>query len=127
MRQKYLDAVERLVNAPEDIFRRWCYCWKHHDGCLFQFLGKNGTDMHKTTNYPNPNVDGFGCATQVKAGFWPAENEEITTMVKNNPLIPLDGKELFALEVCGDKEKIRAVLMEFAKIQDYCDDVFKRN
>ncbi len=113
---KYQILVEELLTIqPEDFLAevecRWNNDHNNNKGCLFAYCSPNNYFL----SYNNKIC---GCITQVKSGEDVAYTEELTQLIRNNPLIPESPNKI---------KQDRAVLEEFAKLQRHMDETIRKS
>ena len=112
-RDKYDEAIDALMLAPEKIYETWNHPKKHEHGCLFQFMTNDGG-----RSFDIPGGSSAGCVSLIHSdpSLYTSENNELTEMIKNDERIPNEVNE----------ETTREQLEVFAEYQRKADALFGR-
>jgi hypothetical protein len=118
VKDKYLVDIDYLVNnigAMDDenpnrtiIYERW----------MKPNRGKIGSSLFMFLEYEGKSC---GCPSQMKVDYCQSPTPQLTSYIKNNPLI-LSVDELQKIK---SKKKLRKVLNEYAKLQRIFDICFR--
>ncbi len=113
---KYDEAIERILTLDENkINDIWQEPLTDPAGCLFYHCAPE--QKVSACAHIRPDGEQVGCLTQVKSGEYPAWTEELTNLIRSNPLIPDSEDFLYLLE--------RKDLEEFAKLQRLMDQTIR--
>ncbi len=116
---KYDEAIERILTLDEDkIIDIWQEPLSDPAGCLFYHCAPE--QKESAHEHVRPDGKQVGCLTQVKGNrYYVAWTNELTELIRSNPLIPENENFLYLLE--------RKDLEEFAKLQRLMDQTIRGN
>ena len=111
MPDKYDEAIEYLVEWPEDLDEAWGLPDEAPGGFLFQFCEPDGNDDGK-----------IGCLTMVHRGFSEAFTSELTAAIRADNRLHCDIDELYTALLSTDSpDARRAILQPYAEWQRRMD------